>query len=81
MEHNLGQKDDFKKSKQKMVGLSTIQEINELDFLAKYFKGKFNHKDWQERIEKKILKEKFDDLTKRYNIIVEQKNIIVEKKR
>lgn len=68
----LNEKFELQKLETKIVGNTTTGEIDEIDFLAKHFKGKFSA-GWKGRIREKILKERFDELTKKYNIIVEKK--------
>jgi hypothetical protein len=68
----LNEKFELQKLETKIVGNATTTEIDEIDFLAKHFKGKFKD-GWKKRIREKILIERFEELTKKYNIIVDKK--------
>jgi HAMP domain-containing protein len=68
----LNEKFELQKLETKIVGNTTTTEIDEIDFLAKHFKGKFKA-GWKKRIREKILIERFEELTKKYNILVDKK--------
>jgi hypothetical protein len=69
---SLTEKSNLQKLETKIVGNTTTTEIEEIDFLSKHFKGKFSA-GWKKRIREKILAERFDELTKKYNIIIDRK--------
>lgn len=65
-------KANYQKIQAQIIGNTKNKEIEEIDFLAKFFKGKFSP-DWKARIKKKILSERFEELTKKYSIIIDKK--------
>jgi hypothetical protein len=73
----LTDKAEFQKAENKILGSLATGEIEELEFLVKYFKVPFLlHSNWRREIKDGILVKRFDELKKEYNI----ENIIDTKK-
>jgi hypothetical protein len=68
----LVKKNELQKLEDKIIGAKIVLEIEEIDFLAKHFKGKFLA-GWNKRIKEKILLERFEELAKKYNIVIDKK--------
>lgn len=69
----LTDKAEFQKAENKILGATATREIGELEFLVKYFKGKFSL-DTKTKIKRKILGERLKELAEEYNIIIDKKN-------
>lgn len=68
----LTDKAEFQKEENKILGATTTGEIGELEFLVKYFKGKFSL-DTKTKIKRRILGERLKELGEKYNIAIDQK--------